>query len=97
MRTWIAYKRRDLSPLFSLAWVMFWVAGLALIFNQQLTVSVARKLGISRGVDLVIYISLIFIFYMIYRLLAGIESLERKITQIVRKTAIRDAQKKSHK
>ncbi len=77
--------------------MIFWIAGLVLIFNQDLTITIAKKLGISRGVDLVIYISLIFIFYMIYRTLVRVENTERQITQLVRKIAIRDAQKKSRR
>jgi len=97
VRTLAAYKKGSLSPFFSFAWIIFWVFGLVLIFQQEFTITVANRLGISRGVDLVIYISLILVFYMIYRLLAKIENLERSITQIVRKTAIKDAQKKFHK
>lgn len=93
LRTINAYKKRDLSLGFSLIWIIFWLFGLFLIFEQNFVISLAKSLGISRGVDLVIYLSLIFIFYMIYRLLVKIEELERTITQIVRNITLKERRK----
>ena len=94
-RTIIAYKQKSLREGFVLIWLIFWTTGLFLIFQQELTINIANKLGISRGVDLVIYISLITIFYMIYRLLVSIYELNQKITKIVRNIALNDIKKKA--
>lgn len=94
-KTIAAYKKKNLSLGFVLIWIIFWITGLITIFQQNLVIQLAHTLGISRGVDLVIYISLIAVFYMIYRILVRIEDLEREITQVVRKITLKRS-KKSH-
>src|SRR3989304_3032423 len=90
-RSFIAYKRQNLSEGFFFLWGIFWLGVLILIFQQNLVSDIAHRLGISRGVDLVIYISLIALFYLIYKLMVLINELERKITKMVRKSALREA------
>lgn len=87
-RTYSAYKKRNLSETFIFIWGIFWLGVLVLVFQQGLVSKVANALGISRGVDLVIYISLIVIFFMLYKILVLIDDLNSKITQLVRKNAI---------
>ncbi len=89
-RTYIAYKKQNLSEGFVFIWGAFWIGILVLIFKKDLVSEIAHKLGISRGVDLVIYFSLIATFYMIYRILVLIDGLDRKITELVRKIALKD-------
>ena len=94
-RTVIAYKRKNLSRSFVSIWVTLWLVGLVAIFQQDLIIEIAHRIGISRGVDLVIYICLIVIFYLIYRLLVQIKELEKKITDLISKLAL-DESKKRH-
>src|SRR5436190_20860177 len=89
IRTIVAFRKKNLSLFFTIIWTSFWLFGLILIFQQNFVIFIAAKLGISRGVDLIIYLSLIFIFYMLYRLLVKIEELERSITVLVRQLALR--------
>jgi len=90
LRTVIALKSKHLSESFFVVWLLFWFGVLILIFRQDMVSQVAYSLGISRGVDLVIYISLIVIFYMLYRFLAKLGELDSKITKLVRQLALRD-------
>ncbi len=102
-RTLIAFRDKNLSVSFALIWILFWLSVLFLIFQQQLVSNIAHYLKISRGVDLVIYISLIVIFYLLYRLLVALNEVDRKITKLVRNLALDDERKikkvvsKSHK
>lgn len=90
-RTYAAYKKRNLSETFIFVWGIFWLGVLILVFKQDLVSRVATTLGISRGVDLVIYVSLIVIFFLIYKILILIDDLNSKITQMVRKNAIENS------
>ena len=87
-RSYVAYKRKNLSDSFFVVWAIFWSGVLVLIFQQDLVSQVAYMLGISRGVDLVIYISLIIIFFIFYRVLVLLNEVDQKVTKIVRKLAI---------
>lgn len=90
VRTLVAYKKKNLSEGFTLMWIMFWVFGLVLIFQQEFVIAIAKSVGVSRGVDLVIYFSLILVFYLIYRLLVKIDELDRTITKLIRKIALNE-------
>lgn len=92
-----AYRKRMLSATFFVVWLLFWITGLILIFQQDLVISIAHRLGISRGVDLVIYLSLITLFYLIYRIMVWLNEINRKITELVREIALREAKQKSKK
>ncbi len=96
-RTHAAYKKKNLSESFVAVWTIFWLGVLILVFKQDLVSQAAHSLGVSRGVDLVIYISLIVIFYFVYKILVLINDLDGKITQIIRKIAINEAKKRPHR
>ena len=52
--------------------------------------ALARVVGVGRGADVVIYLSLIAIFYLIFRLYVKIEQVEGEITRLVRKLSLDD-------
>jgi len=93
-RTLTAYKRNKLSLSFVILWLSFWLGVIILVFQQDLVSIVANSLGISRGVDLVIYVSLIVIFYTIYRILITLSEYQKMITKLVREVSLKNAKKK---
>ena len=54
----------------------------------------ANILGISRGVDVLIYLSLPLLFYLVFLLYVRLEELNKKLTKMVRIDAIKNAKKK---
>ncbi|UCE59832.1 MAG: DUF2304 domain-containing protein [Phycisphaerales bacterium] len=76
------------------AWALTWlVAGIA-IARPEFTTVVARKLGIGRGANLVLYCAVVLMlvgFLMVY---ARLRRLRHEMTLIVRHLAIRDAMSK---
>lgn len=89
-------KEINLSQFFS--WLVIWLIAISIIWYPQITTYLAAKVGIGRGVDLVIYVSIIVIFYLMFRLLLKVEQIEKQITKIVRyeslKNIISDENKK---
>jgi len=69
-------------------WVLFWLTALVAVWWPNSTSILANYLGIGRGTDFVLYISLIVIFYLLFRLHVKIESIGRDITKVVRKEAL---------
>lgn len=70
------------------AWIVLWGAAGTAIARPDLTVAVARLLGISRGADLVLYLSILGMiggFFFVYLRLKRVES---SITELVREIAI---------
>lgn len=63
---------------------------LAGVLEPGLTSYVARRLGIGRGTDVVLYLSIALLFYLIFRLSIALEEIRREITELVRKIALKD-------
>lgn len=61
---------------------------LIFVFFPDLTSTIAHRLGVGRGVDLVFYISIITFWFVIIKLYVRIRKLEKTITDIVRKDAL---------
>ena len=72
-----------------LMWLALWLAGGVVIWWPDITMVIANNLGIGRGVDLIFYVSIIILFYLIFRIYLKIEKMERNITKIVRSNSIK--------
>lgn len=84
-----SYQRGNLAKAFYLTWLFLWIGVLFFIFEQHILINIAHAIGISRGVDLIIYLSIILIFYLIYRIFSHLNDLNQKITKIIREEALR--------
>jgi hypothetical protein len=89
-RVVLQLKRRSISFNEGLFWIFIWSLVVIFLIFPEFFGYVAEFLGVSRGVDALMYISIVVLFYLIYRLYAKIDNLERQITHIVREIAIRD-------
>ncbi|MFA4871781.1 MAG: DUF2304 domain-containing protein [Patescibacteria group bacterium] len=74
-------------------WLVIWLAAMVVIWWPDITSFLAIKVGVTRGVDLVVYVSVILVFYLLFRLLLRIEKIESDITKIVREVALKDKDK----
>ncbi|MGV8171587.1 MAG: DUF2304 domain-containing protein [Candidatus Woesearchaeota archaeon] len=77
-----------------LFWSMIWVAVLIVTLFPGITSVLSEFVGIGRGMDLVVYASIVLLFYLMFRLYVHFDSQSREITKLVREIAIRDAKKK---
>lgn len=90
-RTIFQFKKGTLTLMWLLFWTMFWsAAGLAAALPRTTDV-LARLVGVGRGADVVIYFSLVALFYLIFRIYVKIEQVEGEITRLVRKLALDEA------
>lgn len=85
--------RRRSRALESLTWLAVWLIALAAVLNPGLTQTVARAMGIGRGADLVLYLTVIATlvgFLMVY---ARLQRLRRDVTLVVRQLALLEAER----
>jgi hypothetical protein len=82
-------KNRDLKKNEFILWLSFWSLGaLAIIFIKELDKLVAN-LGFSgTGINLLLYLSLFTLFYLVFRLRLKIAKLDNQITKIVREITL---------
>ena len=72
-----------------LFWSGLFVFALAGVLEPNITAYVAKLLGIGRGADVVIYVSIVLLFSMIFRLSISQEETKREITTLIRIIALK--------
>lgn len=86
------FRQGALTIAWLIVWVFFWLAVGGVVLAPQTTDALARFVGVGRGADFIIYISLTALFYLAFRLFVKIEDVEREITRLVRKLALEEQQ-----
>lgn len=77
-----------------LFWLIFWAGALLLIWLPQGTIdSIGQFFGVERGLDLVVYLSVIILFYIVLRIYNKVDKLQKNITKLVREIAKTNASK----
>ncbi len=81
------FRAKNIGLRELLFWVIFWIVVSTAILMPKFTVFLANYLGVGRGADLVVYASLIFVFYMIFRIFSRQNRIEKDISKIVEEIA----------
>lgn len=68
-------------------------AAIFLVLLPSAATVIAHSLGVGRGTDLVLYLSLILIFFLLLRFWAQTRQLESKVTELLRQVAILNAKR----
>jgi hypothetical protein len=84
------FKRRIIGGREFLLWLVLWLSVGGAVLMPRVTVFLANYLGVGRGSDLVVYASLIFVFYMIFRLFVRQQNMEKNISKITEHLALED-------
>lgn len=66
-------------------------AAVTFILFPDITTTIANKLGVGRGADLIFYTSILIFWFVVLKLYARIRRLEQVITKVVRRDAIDEA------
>lgn len=74
-------------------WMFNWTLVAVIGFWPGVTQRLADFLGIDRGIDSVVYFSIVLLFYLIYRSYVKLEHLEQEITKVVREDALEEFKK----
>ena len=80
--------KKDISALLFAVWLLFWLAIAAInIYPESMNI-IARALGVGRGVDIVIYVSVFVMFYWLFRTNLRLNEVDRKVSKLVSKVAV---------
>lgn len=96
-RVVLRYKSSELSLFGFLFWSGVFGAATVVVLFPGITSGVAAALGIGRGADAVVYLSVSLLFYLVFRLYIFVEDLRHDITEIVKRIALKDTDKKNDK
>jgi hypothetical protein len=89
-----SYKKNNLTPLGASIWAVFWLAGLVVIWFPHLIGIIGDALGVERSIDGLVYTSIILLLYLALRQRIRISQIEKEITMLSRKIALKDIEKK---
>jgi len=69
-------------------WVLFWGISLIIIWLPKETIdNIGGIFGVGRGIDVLVYLSIILLFYSNFKQTESINKLEKEITKLVREVA----------
>ena len=85
----ILLKRNRLPLKTAIFWFLIWFAVLVVIFATPVIDALSRPIGVGRGIDMIVYISILILFWLIFQQNMKIDKLEREITKLVREKALK--------
>jgi len=88
------FKKDRVSWPRTLIWILFWCIGLFVVWFPVTIAKIAQVSGVGRGVDIIIYISIILLFYLLSNQNTKIDELNKQITKLTREIAKSNAKTK---
>lgn len=93
-RVFLRYKDKSISVFELVFWSFVWIGVIAIAFFPGIFTALSAVLGIGRGVDIFLYLGMIVLFYLLFRLYVKIDAQQKEITKLVRELAIQNRNKK---
>ena len=91
LRSKLKVKEIDAKEFY--LWLLFWAVIIIATLWFRKTDIIAKFFGVEKGADLAVYISILFLFYLLFKLIVKIKKIERDITKIIREIAIKNSKK----
>jgi len=86
--TWRRERQGALGRLGAILWSVLWVAAAVVVLLPDVASRFAGLVGVGRGADAVLYLSVIFLFYLIFRIFLRLDKMDRDITTLVRRVSM---------
>jgi len=93
-RVLLRFRDRKISRWEFVFWSLLWLAVLIILFIPKITEPIARLLQIGRGIDVIVYLSIVLLFYLVFRIYVRLEGIEQDITKVVREVSLKKGRKK---
>lgn len=70
-------------------WLCLFIIAIIGVAQPQWTAKIAKFLGIGRGADVVVYLSIVLLFYLVFRLYVFLEDIRHEISELVRQISLK--------
>lgn len=87
-RVALQFRNKQIKIAEFIFWSALFLGAIFVLIFPNETTRFANLVGIGRGIDLVIYASIITLFYLVFRLYVYVEDLRHEITILVRKISL---------
>lgn len=91
--TWRRAWQGVVSRREALLWSLLWIGAGFIILQPKTTTLVANFFGVGRGADFILYGAVVLLFVLVFKLFVALEVMERKLTDFVRKDALKNLSK----
>ena len=85
----LRFKKKELTLREFTLWGIFWIILGVFVVYPELMSRLANLFGVGRGVDIIIYLALILLFYLMFKINIRMERIEQDITKIVKEEALK--------
>ena len=95
-RVFLRMKGHELTLGQSAFWAIIWTGVIIVVWVPSTAFAISDSLGLDtrKPIDTFVYIAIVVLFYLTYRMHVKQERTDHQLTQLVRQIAIRDARKK---
>ena len=93
-RAYLRYKESKINRKELAFWFVVWIAAIIAIVSPRTIRFFSDYLGIGRPADLIVYVAVILLFYLVFRIYVALDDIEHTITKLVREIAIGREKKK---
>jgi hypothetical protein len=85
------------STLFDVILILlFFGAGIFFVLFPETTNDIALWMGVSKGANLLLYSSILFLLFLILKLYARLRRIEQQFTELVRSKSLEEAKELEH-
>ena len=88
-RVYIRFKSRKLSFFGLVFWSSIFGFGMIGILIPQISGEIAKRLGIGRGADFIVYVSIVILFFLVFRIYTYLEDIKSEIARLVREMSLK--------
>lgn len=90
IKAWRAYFAGALDKRKVLGWSVLWLIGVTVVWLPETTNWLADISGVGRGVDVVVYSSVLVLFFVLFQTSRKVDKLDRQLTELVRLIALKN-------
>ena len=93
-RAILRLRDREISVWEFMLWTLIWISVIIVTVFQDVLGAISEIVGISRGTDLAVYVSIVVLFYLLFRLYVRVDKQNQELTRLVRELAIQNPKKR---
>ena len=83
------FKAGEISAINSWFWIIFWLAAIFIVIWPNSTAALAKLLGVGRGADVIVYLSLAGLFFLFFKLSVAVAKINRALTKLTREETLK--------
>ncbi|EKD42972.1 MAG: hypothetical protein ACD_72C00515G0002 [uncultured bacterium] len=85
----IKFFHQELKASAAIGWLVFWIVSAIVVVVPDFASRLAKILGVGRGVDAIMYLAFVVLFFLVFKVFVRLEKMEKQLTKVVRQDALK--------